>query len=115
MVLRVLLEIPEHNEPLNIDTSWYNCTDLLQTIDFIFSLLTERAGWLETWLLTKVCFTVILDTGENGRLVELFTDDLRPSAISQTLESTLRTNFGQEVQVNKVDIIRKSCFVDHTT
>ena len=68
-------------------------TNLLQLIDvFMFSPPAETTWWLEVDLATQTLFFAILHTGQDSRLLQLFTDDLRPSAIGQPLESTLGTD-----------------------
>ena len=58
----------------------------------MFSHLAESTRWLEVDLTTGVLLFAVLHTGQDDTLLQLFTDDLRPSTIGQPLESTLSTN-----------------------
>ena len=66
---------------------------LLQLIDvFMFGHPAESTRWLEVDLATQTLLFAILHTGQDAGLLQLFTNDLRPSTIGQSLESTLSTD-----------------------
>ena len=75
----------------------------------MFSHPAESTRWLEVDLATQTLLFAILHTGQDAGLLQLFTDDLRPSTIGQPLESALSTNLRQEVQVNEADVISENC------